>query len=180
MAGGQAPKARRARRGDGTSQKAVHAVRRTVSAERSGLQLLPGTGAGIQYAQLTGTPEESPRARNRARPTRHGGLIADDSQMTRLLSIAVTVIEVEEGAYRWRLVELGDEEQGQGWSVLRQQPRPMKTYKAAMAAGLLELQKLIDDLDAGPREEEEPGSARRAKKKGEPVFGFGFGLPKIG
>ncbi|WP_431111957.1 hypothetical protein [Variovorax paradoxus] len=99
--------------------------------------------------------------------------------MSTLQSIAVTVIEVEEGAYRWRLVELGDEEEGQGWSVLRQQPRSMKTYKAAMAAGLLELQKMIDDLDVGPRDNEEAGPAKPAKKSG-PVFGFGFGLPKMG
>ncbi|MDR6887277.1 MULTISPECIES: hypothetical protein [Variovorax] len=99
--------------------------------------------------------------------------------MSTLQSIAVTVIEVEEGAYRWRLVELGDEEEGQGWSVLRQQPRSMKTYKAAMAAGLLELQKMINDLDLGPRDDEEAGPAKPAKKSG-PVFGFGFGLPKMG
>jgi hypothetical protein len=99
--------------------------------------------------------------------------------MSTLRSIAVTVIEVEEGAYRWRLVELDGEELGQSWSVLRQQPRPMKTYKAAMAAGLLELQKMTDDLDLGPRDEEEAGPAKAAKKSG-PVFGFGFGLPKMG
>jgi hypothetical protein len=53
----------------------------------------------------------------------------------------------------------------------------MKTYKAAMAAGLLELQKLVEDLDVGPREDEpEPA---KAKKSGS-VFGFGFGLPKMG
>jgi hypothetical protein len=105
--------------------------------------------------------------------------MADHAPMSTLQSIAVTVIEVEEGAYRWRLVELGDEEEGQGWSVLRQQPRSMKTYKAAMAAGLLELQKMIDDLDVGPRDDEEAGPAKPAKKSG-PVFGFGFGLPKMG
>jgi hypothetical protein len=105
--------------------------------------------------------------------------MADHAAMSTLQSIAVTVIEVEEGAYRWRLVELGDEEEGQGWSVLRQQPRSMKTYKAAMAAGLLELQKMINDLDLGPRDDEEAGPAKPAKKSG-PVFGFGFGLPKMG
>lgn len=51
----------------------------------------------------------------------------------------------------------------------------MKTYKAAMAAGLLELQKVVEDLDVGPRKDEpEPG---KAKKSGS-VFGFGFGLPR--
>jgi hypothetical protein len=54
----------------------------------------------------------------------------------------------------------------------------MKSYKAAMAAGLLELQKMVDDLDIGPREDEpEPA---KAKKKSGSVFGFGFGLPKMG
>jgi hypothetical protein len=116
--------------------------------------------------------------------------MADDAAMSSLRSIAVTVIEVEEGAYRWRLVELDSNGEGgtggegagggegQGWRVLRQQPRAMKTYKAAMAAGLLELQKMIVDLDLGPRDEEEPRPAKPAKKSG-PVFGFGFGLPKI-
>ncbi|MET3441411.1 hypothetical protein ABIC94_002169 [Variovorax paradoxus] len=93
--------------------------------------------------------------------------------MQPLRRIAVTVLEEEEGAYRWRLVEL----EGESWYVLSQQARSMKTYKAAMAAGLLELQKMIDDLDVGPRDEEpEPSKAKRSG----PVFGFGFGLPKLG
>jgi len=94
--------------------------------------------------------------------------------MQPLRRIAVTVIEEEEGGYRWRLVEL----EGEAWHVLAQQSRSMKTYKAAMAAGLLELQKMIEDLDIGPREDElEPA---KAKKKSGSVFGFGFGLPKMG
>jgi hypothetical protein len=101
--------------------------------------------------------------------------MADHSGMSMLRSIAVTVIEEEEGAYRWRLVEL----EGEGWRVLRQQSRAAKTYKAAMAAGLLELQKMAEDIDVGPREEEEPEPAKAARKSGS-VFGFGFGLPKIG
>lgn len=94
--------------------------------------------------------------------------------MQPLRRIAVTVIEEEEGAYRWRLVEL----EGEGWHVLAQQSRSMKTYKAAMAAGLLELQKMVDDLDVGPRDDE-PEPAKARKKSGS-VFGFGFGLPKMG
>lgn len=95
--------------------------------------------------------------------------------MPDLRRIAVTVVEEEEGAYRWRLIE----QDGEDWHVLKQQSRSMGTYKAAMATGLLELQKMIDDLDLGPREQEEPGLAKPAKKSG-PVFGFGFGLPKMG
>jgi hypothetical protein len=93
--------------------------------------------------------------------------------MPDLRRIAVTVVEEEEGAFRWRLIELD----GDSWYVLSQQTRSMKTYKAAMAAGLLELQKMVDDFDLGPRDEEpEPSKAKRSG----PVFGFGFGLPKLG
>ncbi|SDH70607.1 hypothetical protein [Variovorax sp. OV700] len=98
--------------------------------------------------------------------------------MPSLRSIAVTVFEDKEGAFRWRLVELGEE----GWQVLGQQARSMKTYKAAMAGGLVELQQMIEDLDVGPREDEsepEP-ELEEAKKKSGAAFGFGFGLPKIG
>jgi len=93
--------------------------------------------------------------------------------MPALRNIAVTVTEDEEGAYRWRLVELEDER----WQVLGRQRRAVKTYQAAMAAGLLELQAMIDDLDLGPREPE--AEPRRPAKSGS-GFGFGFGLPKIG
>jgi hypothetical protein len=95
--------------------------------------------------------------------------------MSLLRRIAVTVNEDEEGAYRWCLVELGDER----WQVLSEQPRAMNTYKAAMAAGLLELQGMVEDLDAGPREAEAE-AARAAADKGGAAFGFGFGLPKAG
>lgn len=108
----------------------------------------------------------------------------DHRLMPSLRSIAVTVVEDKEGAYRWRLVELEDE----GWRVLGQQSRSTKTYKAAMAAGLVELQKMIEDLDVGPRGDEpepepEPKTEREpeeGKKKSGAAFGFGFGLPKIG
>jgi hypothetical protein len=93
--------------------------------------------------------------------------------MPLLRRIAVTVTEDEEGAYRWRLIELGDER----WQVLKEQPRAVETYKAAMAAGLLELQGMVEDLDAGPREVEPQGKAEQPGKGG--AFGFGFGLPKV-
>lgn len=56
-------------------------------------------------------------------------------------------IEGEEGASRWRLVEL----EGDGWDVLHPQSNSMTSSKAAMAAGLLELQKRVEDLDIGPK-----------------------------
>jgi hypothetical protein len=106
-------------------------------------------------------------------PTRLHRLLTDYFKMSSLRRIAVTVVEEEEGAYRWRLIE----QFGEDWHVLKQQSRSTGTYKAAMAAGLLDLQRMIDDLDMGPREEE-PETVK-AKKTG-PVFGFGFGLPKLG
>ncbi|NVM92816.1 hypothetical protein FHT32_006509 [Variovorax sp. SG517] len=92
--------------------------------------------------------------------------------MPTLRHIAITVVENTQGAYRWRLIELDEA----GWRVLREQPRPVRSYKAAMAAGLLQLQGMIDDLDVGPVEEEV--EATPAAKKG-PSFGFGFGLPAL-
>lgn len=54
--------------------------------------------------------------------------------MPNLRRIAVTVVEEVEAAYRWRLIE----QFGEDWHVLKQQSRSMGTYKAAVAAGLLE------------------------------------------
>lgn len=85
--------------------------------------------------------------------------------MSSLRSIAVTVEEVEPGAFDWLLLEHGDE-----WTVLMRSKRSTASYAKAMAAGLMALQEMVDDLDAGPREEEAKAApARRA------TFGFGFG-----
>ena len=85
--------------------------------------------------------------------------------MPALRSIAVSVEEVEPGAFEWVLFEQGIE-----WSPLMRADRPTATYAKAMAAGLLALQGMIDDLDAGPREQE---TEERAPKRA--TFGFGFG-----
>ncbi len=54
--------------------------------------------------------------------------------------------------------------------------QPSHRYLAkAMAAGLLALQGMIDDLDAGPREEV---TEVRAPKHATFGFGFGFGSLK--
>jgi hypothetical protein len=85
--------------------------------------------------------------------------------MPALRSIAVSVEEVEPGAFEWVLFEQGIE-----WSLLKRANLPTGSYAKAMAAGLLALQGMIDDLDAGPREEE---AEERAPKRA--TFGFGFG-----
>jgi hypothetical protein len=71
------------------------------------------------------------------------------------------------------LVEL----KGDGWDVLNQQSRSMKSYKAAMAADLLELQKRVEDLDIGPRQDE--SEPRKAKMSGV-CLGFRIWVAKIG
>ena len=85
--------------------------------------------------------------------------------MPALRPIAVSVEEVEPRAFEWVLFDRGIE-----WSMLRRANRPTASYAKAMAAGLLVLQGMVDDLDAGPREEE---TEERAPKRA--TFGFGFG-----
>src|SRR5688500_15926585 len=63
-------------------------------------------------------------AGRRACPTCRSADRGEHRAMQPLRRIAVTVIEEEEGAYRWRLIEL----EGEGWHVLAQQARSMKTY----------------------------------------------------
>ena len=82
-----------------------------------------------------------------------------------LRNIAVTVEEPEAGEFEWVLLEQGVE-----WAPLKRAKRPTASYAKAMAAGLLALQEMVDDLDAGPRDEEVEGQqSKRA------TFGFGFG-----
>lgn len=88
--------------------------------------------------------------------------------MTALRSIAVTVEETDADAFEWVLLERGVE-----WAPLRRAKRPVATYAKAMAAGLLALQAMVDDLDAGPREAE-----AAAQPPQRATFGFGFGSLK--
>ncbi len=82
-----------------------------------------------------------------------------------LRHIAVTVEEPDAGEFEWVLLEQGVE-----WTAVKRAKRPTASYAKAMAAGLLALQEIVEDLDAGPREEKlEAVPAKRAQ------FGFGFG-----
>ena len=88
---------------------------------------------------------------------------------TLLRSIAVTVDETTPGAFVWRLLEhtAGD------WTPLDAAQGPSGSYSESMAAGLLALQALIDDLDAGPRDE---GHTEAPPPRSDPLarpFGFG-------
>lgn len=92
--------------------------------------------------------------------------------LTPLRRISVYVEEPERGWFQWVLAEAAE---GLSiWHDLKAAEDWEPTYKEAMAKGLLALQDLIEDLDQGPRE------APPKPKASSAVFGFGFGLPKLG
>lgn len=67
--------------------------------------------------------------------------------------IAVYVDERQDGWFQWVLIE--QLASGSEWAALSSAEHWFKTYHQAMAAGLLELQGLVDDLDVGPRKAHE-------------------------
>lgn len=87
----------------------------------------------------------------------------------RLRSISLTVEEPDAGDFRWLLLE--SNLQGE-WIKLSAATISNSTYRAAMAQGLLALQGLIDDLEAGPRDTP-ADNGRRANPRGH--FGFAMG-----
>lgn len=88
-----------------------------------------------------------------------------------LRKLAVTVNEERSKAFSWELVELLPDG---AWNVVAVGDRPVRTYHSAMAEGLRELQRMVPDLDLGPREPVQEDGARPTRN----TFGFGFGLPK--
>jgi hypothetical protein len=105
--------------------------------------------------------------------------------MPSLRHIAVYVEEPKPGRFAWVLAEL----KGRSWRQLERSDAPVGSYKTAMADGLLALQAMVEDLDAGPREgdapelesdagESDPQEAERAAPAKEAAprkryFGFG-------
>lgn len=92
--------------------------------------------------------------------------------MQPLRHLAVTVIQSANKAYRWRVAELTPDGK---WFTVDEQQGAEKTYSVAMAAGLVHLQGLVEDLAVGPREKDL--EALPPKRKGG-LFGFGFGVPR--
>lgn len=90
------------------------------------------------------------------------------NQQDRLRLISVTVEEPLPGAFHWLLLEGG--EHPTGWAEIESSEKAFKSYRKAMTAGLLALQGMIDDLDAGPREAPRVEMVRK-----KPVGPFGFG-----
>lgn len=91
-----------------------------------------------------------------------------NSSPTPLRHIAVYVREPKPGRFAWVLTEASEDMST--WSDLEVAEEWANSYRVAMAEGLLALQQIVPDLEAGPREE--PPAA--AKPRGN-VFGFGFG-----
>jgi len=101
----------------------------------------------------------------------------------RLRHIAVYVEEPESGKFAWVLME----SKGSSWRELGRSTSPVATYKAAMAAGLVALQAMVEDLDVGPRTDKtsrvrakgvqrRPREALDSAKEAAPAklyFGFG-------
>jgi len=89
-----------------------------------------------------------------------------------LRHLAVTVIQSADKAYRWRVAELNPDGR---WFTVDEQQNSEKTYSAAMAAGLVQLQGLVEDLALGPREDD--SEVHPVKQKGG-LLGFGFGIQR--
>jgi hypothetical protein len=87
---------------------------------------------------------------------------------TALRRIAVYVNEPKEEWFQWVLIEQRNEPPE--WVEIDAAEEWFKTYRQAMAAGLLALQGLIENLDAGPRQEAEPALAPPASD-----WPYGFG-----
>ena len=96
-----------------------------------------------------------------------------------LRPIALHVDEPAEGEFRWVL----NERDARGrWLELDRAPTAAGTYRQAMADGLLALQALAEDLDAGPRravDDDEDADAEDGQADGSTapkkrtLFGFG-------
>jgi len=86
-----------------------------------------------------------------------------------LRPIAVTVEESAPGVFVWRLLEHTDAD----WASLDVAARGSNSYAKAMASGLLALQALVDDLDAGPRDEVLIGAPPARDSPLARPFGFG-------
>lgn len=86
-----------------------------------------------------------------------------------LRHIAVYVGEPEPGWFAWSLMEASEDLAT--WSRIETTDEWVGSYKDSMAAGLLALQAMVDDLDRGPRE----APPTEPQKTSGSRFGFGFG-----
>ena len=66
--------------------------------------------------------------------------------------LAVHVAEPDPGMFEWVITERVNEDQ---WKEIDRAKEGYKTYKTAMASGLMALEEMIADLDVGPRRDAE-------------------------
>ena len=69
--------------------------------------------------------------------------------------LAVHVEEPKPRSFEWVIMERGSRDQ---WAELDRAAKGLSTYKGAMSSGLIALEKMIDDLNVGPRREAKLGS----------------------
>lgn len=74
-----------------------------------------------------------------------------------LRNISVTVVELGDGRFRWQLLE---QDASGDWALLEEGTGDIARYAPAMAAGLVRLEQLVDDLSQGPRQQEARGPRR--------------------
>ncbi|QRF56430.1 hypothetical protein [Variovorax paradoxus] len=96
-----------------------------------------------------------------------------------LRRLAVFVEAPDDGRFEWVLGELDEDDRMQTIARAR---RGVDSYQRAMAAGLLRLQQEVEDLDAGPRDEnraddEDDDSAETSPRPAPRGTAFGFGRP---
>ena len=88
-------------------------------------------------------------------------------------------VEARADGFRWQLLESAQD--GAAWELLSGARNSVPRYRDAMAAGLLALQALTSDLDAGPQRDEadaapsdaDPDEEAPEPKKRGGAFGFG-------
>ncbi|WP_371435062.1 hypothetical protein [Polaromonas sp.] len=86
-----------------------------------------------------------------------------------LRRIAITVTEPLPDLFGWQLLEQGADGE---WAVIKTHSAPTDRYASSMAAGLVQLERLVGDLDKGPRQThlhlERRGARARAAPDGAP------------
>jgi hypothetical protein len=77
--------------------------------------------------------------------------------------LAVHVAEPDPGHFEWVITERVNEDR---WREIDRAEDGYKTYKTAMASGLVALEEMIADLDVGPRRDAEQTDRAQAPPEG--------------
>lgn len=77
--------------------------------------------------------------------------------------LAVHVAESDPGQFEWVITERVKEDR---WTEIHRAEDGYKTYKSAMANGLVALEEMISDLDVGPRRDPEQTDQTQTSPQG--------------